>query len=215
MPDLLGNEQPGVAVLDQMGHIRVPQAMQAQMLVKAEIDPRLSEEIVDLSDFHAGAALGQPECRVRACLVERQRFLDPLFEALDGPVELGNREHRPPARQRPCSRFAVAHMHRLVRTPGQHVRVRAQVRNIQVRELVAAQPERIRCFEHGSIPQRCQRTLASRTCDPIHPLIEPVEQRLQLAIHQWAPLGPALVVIEMGHSVPLVANLRGNLPERS
>ena len=61
--------------------------------------------------------------------------------------------------------------------------------------------------------QAPERTLLARPGDGFHPVVEVVDQFLDLCVGERTPLRSALVLVEMGHRVPLVADLRRHLIE--
>lgn len=93
------------------------------------------------------------------------------------------------------------------------MRVRAQIRDVQAGQLRAAQPERVTGLDQLRVAQRRESALPARGSDPLDPIVGVVEQPLHLLIGQRAPFRAALVVVEMGHGVPLVTHLRGHRVE--
>ncbi len=63
MADLLLDEQRVEAVLDQMGHIGVPQAVRVQHRVQAEVVAPVGEPVVDVGQPDATLAFGRPQHR--------------------------------------------------------------------------------------------------------------------------------------------------------
>ena len=61
MPDLLLDESVGVAELEQVRHIRMPEAVQRQGLRQAGLVPQLREPPVEIAGRQSGAAFRHPQ----------------------------------------------------------------------------------------------------------------------------------------------------------
>ena len=75
MTDLLLDEPFGVAELDQMGHVGMAQAVQAQVLIEADLGSELGESFVEVAQRHPGQPLGDPQRGMVGDVVQRPRRL--------------------------------------------------------------------------------------------------------------------------------------------
>ena len=214
MADLLGDEPLGVAELDQVGDVGVPQAVQRQLRRQPGLlgagtrtGGRSSSptRAVDVRSATAPAA-APGRSSGRACSTHCRR--PSMTQSNSGTASTVRRRGDAAA-----AGLGVADMHRPVGAPGRHRRVRPQVGDIEEAQLAAAQPERVGRLDHLRVPQRRQRALAARAGDPLDPVVEVVEQRLQLVVGERPPPGPALVLDQVRGGVEVVADLRRDRPE--
>ena len=82
MADLLVDEQRVEAVLDQMGHVRGPQAVRMQHRVQGELVAPVGEPVVDVSQANAALAFGGPQHRRVGQPEAREHFLDVLEDRI-------------------------------------------------------------------------------------------------------------------------------------
>ena len=104
-------------------------------------------------------------------------------------------------------------MDRSVGAPGADVRIGAQIGHVEAAQLVAAQPERVGALQHHGVAERTERALLARQSDRLHPVVEVVEEHLDLSVGERTPLRLPLVLVQMGDRVPLVADLGRDLSE--
>jgi hypothetical protein len=78
MADLLGDEPLGVAELDQVGDVGVPQAMQGEVSRQPGTLAQEREPAIHRLQCHSLATLGQPQLAALPRSQQRSGLLDPL-----------------------------------------------------------------------------------------------------------------------------------------
>ena len=211
--DLDLDEPPVNPVLGQVRDIGMPQAMDHQGRRQAEGIPVGLEPGVDLRRPDPPAPLGHPQCRVAVAAELRADVLDVV----------GHRLHRPPhhrgdvtapRRLAPLG-LTVADVQHPVPAELRRGRVAAPVRDIQPRGLGPAQPPGINDLEQGRVPVGGQRPLALRAHGPVDLVVGVIQERLQLLAGERPRFRAALIPVEVGDRVPLVADRHrvGTRPE--
>ena len=94
----------------------------------------------------------------------------------------------------------------LAELPG--VRVPGKIDGLQVPDLVAPQPPAVGHLEQDRVAVGRQPALAAQRRDPVHLVIGPVKEGLQLLPGERAPLGSRFVRLGVDRGVPVEADLR-------
>ena len=129
--DLFLDETLGVAELDQVGDVGVAEAVQGEHGVQSGLGAQPVEPFVEVLERDPIQPLGDPQRRMVTGIEQGSGLFDPLAQAVDGPVELGDGQHRAPAWDAALDGLAVADVDRAVGTPFAHVGVRPKVGQLE------------------------------------------------------------------------------------
>ena len=207
MPDGFLDEPPVNAVLGQVGHPRVPQAMWCQRRWQAQRVAVGGEPRVDLRRADPPAPLGHPQCRMIVAAELGPDVLGVVGHGLDRPAH--DRRHVAPPGRLPAHRLAVADVQHAVPAELWRGRVAAPVGQIQLRGLGAAQPPPVDDLEQRRVAVGGQCPLPPRRHCPLDLLVGVIKESLQLAAGERPCLRAALVVVQVRDGVPLVADRHG------
>jgi hypothetical protein len=159
---------------------------------------------VDLRRGDTAAAFGHPHRRMLLAAEARPNVVDVVGDRLHRPAH--HRRHVAAARRLPTHRLAVAHVQHPEPAELRRRRITAPVKDIQLRRLSAAQPPGVDHFEQRRVPVGRQRALAFRAHRALDLLVGVVEEPLQLLTGERSRFGIALIVVQVGDRVPLVAD---------
>src|SRR5680860_1839305 len=205
MPHLLLHEQRIDAVLDQVRHIGMPQAMDRQLDRQPGRRPVEREPVIDRTGRDPTSSLGRPERRRLRSLEPRSYLHQVLLQRLDRPRHhTGN---RPPARRRTAHRFAEPDVAHPEPTELGGCRVGGEVGQVQHRHLPATQSPAIGHLQQRGVAERGQPTLATGLSQPLRPIISGVEQPLALHPRQRPAFWATLIVRDVDRGVVLMADL--------
>ena len=202
--DLDLDEPPVHPVLGQVRDVGMPQAMDHQSRRQAKSSPVALEPVVDLRRPDPAAALGHPQRRVAVAAELRADVLHVV----------GHRLHRPPhhrgdvaapRRLAPLG-LAVADVQHPVPAELRRGRVAAPVREVELRRLGPPKPPGVNHLEQRRVPVGSQRPLAFRAYGPVNLTIGIIQETLQLLAGERPRLRPALIPVEVGDRVPLMAD---------
>ncbi len=95
MSNLVLHKFLGVAELDQVRYIRVPEGVQVERFGKSSIIPSLFEGFVDTSPGKSAPAFSHPKRRVTSRRKEWTCLRHPLLKHGNNPVHFGDGEYSP------------------------------------------------------------------------------------------------------------------------
>jgi hypothetical protein len=216
MSDLLLDEERVVARLDQMGDVRVAEAVHAKFLRQSDNDSvsPLSEAVADRLVADAGGALARPDGRPFGGRREDVPIgVDPFVHDPHRPRENG--EDAAPLRRASLVCLAPANVEHAPVAELGSVGIGAEVLEVKHHDFTPAQPPGVRSLEDGGVPEQRQPGLARPLPGLGHPIVRVVEERLELHLGQRPQRWVALLLCGMDGGVPFEADLGGMGSEHS
>ena len=197
-------------VLSKMADIRMPDRMRDQGLRQAERVTVGDEPGVDLRRPHPPAPLGHPQRRMTLAAEPRPHVLHVIAHRLHRPGH--HRGDVPPPRRLAPLGLPVPDMQHPVPAELRCRRVPPPVGQIQLRGLGPAQPPPVHHLEQRRVPVGGQSPLPPRPRSPLYLVIGIIQEPLHLLAGKRPRLGIALVVVEVGDRVPLMADRHRMVP---
>jgi hypothetical protein len=197
---LLLDEQRVPAGLDQVGDVGPAQRVELQRRVHTQRVALGREPSVDRRQPDPGTALRGPQ-RGRAVAGQHRPDLgDPLVQDLRHPPP--DRQDAAPPGRRPGAGLAIPDLAHAVVPELRRARAGRQIGQVEHRGLAAAQPERIRRLDQDRVPERRDPALPPRPVDRRDPVVQVIEEHLQLGDGERAALRLRLAFLGMAGSVP-------------